>query len=294
MAKQKFNGRALTSLASAAGFLIMGVTGIILYLVPQGRIAYWTEWRLVGLTKTQWGDIHTLGMFLFLIAGIFHLYFNWRVFMNYLSGRAAAGLKHGREMLAAGLILVLVVAAGALPFPPLSWLLDLRDSVKDSWVISKEYEPPFGHAELLSFRTLAQKTNVPLDRALAELKKLGFKVPSPQMTVAELAELNGLSPMIFWSKVAHLEKPIQVQSPPGGAWSAQKVEETFAGTGIGNKTLADIAKAAGQPEDKVKARLAAKGLEMRDEESVKQAATRFKLNPLDLLKSALVDDFKAK
>lgn len=294
MAKNKLKGRALTSLASTAGFLIMGLTGIILYIVPQGRIAYWTDWRFIGLTKTQWGDIHTLGMFLFLTAGIFHIYFNWQPLIKYLSGRAEAGLKHGREMLIAALLLVVVVLGGATPFPPLSWLLEMRDAIKDSWVVSREYEPPFGHAELVSLKTLAFKTNVPLQEALAELKKQGLNIPSAEMEVAELAALNNLSPMAMWAKVGHLERQPKAQKPPDGVWSEAKVEERFAGTGIGNKTLADIAKATGRPEAKIEAGLAGAGIRIGPQESIKQAADRLKIMPLDLLKAALVEGYKIK
>lgn len=294
MAQKKLNGRVLTSLASAAGFLIMGLTGLMLYIVPQGRIAYWTDWRLVGLSKTQWGNIHVLGMFVFLTAGIFHLYFNWRVLVKYFTGRAEAGLKHGRELLIAGLLVVVITLAGAAPFPPLSWLLDLSTSIKDSWVISRQYEPPFGHAELVSLKTLAQKSNVPLKEALAELESQGLNIPSAQMKVYELAALNNLSPMALWAKVSHLEKTPQAEVSPGETWSGDRVEAVFAGTGIGNKSLAQIAQATGQPVESIKARLAGKGIEMGAEESIKKAADRLGIAPLDLLKTALVDGFKAR
>ena len=45
----------------------MLVTSIILFITPQGRVAYWADWRLMGLTKTDWGNIHIVVGFLFLI-----------------------------------------------------------------------------------------------------------------------------------------------------------------------------------------------------------------------------------
>lgn len=291
MEKRKINGRALTSLASTGGFLIMGVTGIILFLVPQGRIAYWTDWHLWGLSKVQWGAIHTLGMFLFLTAGGFHVWFNWRPLVKYFTGRAASGLKHGRELLIAGLISVLIVISGITPFPPLGWLLDFNDLVKDSWVTAPEFEPPFGHAEEVSLRTLAAKTDVPLTAALAELKEQGVKVPSAQMKVLDLARLNNTSPMALWALVSHLEQPT-VAAPADRVWTAEKVEQTFAGTGIGNKTLKDIAAKTGQTPKAMAARLKAAGMEMKPGELVKQAAGRLDVNPLEMLKAALVDGYR--
>ena len=48
--------RKITSLTAALSFLLMVLTSIILYIVPQGRVAYWADWRLWGLSKTDWGN----------------------------------------------------------------------------------------------------------------------------------------------------------------------------------------------------------------------------------------------
>jgi hypothetical protein len=59
--------RKVTSLTAALAFILMVLTSIVLYIVPQGRVAYWADWRLLGLTKTDWGNINiNLGL-LFLI-----------------------------------------------------------------------------------------------------------------------------------------------------------------------------------------------------------------------------------
>ena len=58
--------RKITSLTAALAFVLMVLTSIILYIVPQGRIAYWADWHLWGLTKTEWGNIHINSGLLFL------------------------------------------------------------------------------------------------------------------------------------------------------------------------------------------------------------------------------------
>lgn len=47
--------RKITSLTGLLSFLITLLTSVILYVVPEGRVAYWADWHLLGLTKTQWG-----------------------------------------------------------------------------------------------------------------------------------------------------------------------------------------------------------------------------------------------
>ena len=62
---------------------------MILYIVPQGRVAYWADWKFWGLTKTDWGNIHiNLGL-LFLIALFIHIYYNWKPLINYLQAAFA-------------------------------------------------------------------------------------------------------------------------------------------------------------------------------------------------------------
>lgn len=60
--------RKITSLTATLSFVLTVVTSIILYIVPHGRVAYWSDWRMWGLNKTQWGDIHINMGLLFLLS----------------------------------------------------------------------------------------------------------------------------------------------------------------------------------------------------------------------------------
>lgn len=44
-------------------------------------MAYWADWRMGGLSKTQWGDIHINVGLLFLLALGLHIYYNWKPLM---------------------------------------------------------------------------------------------------------------------------------------------------------------------------------------------------------------------
>jgi hypothetical protein len=65
--------RRIVSLSMMLSIVGMLVSSIILYIVPQGRIAYWSGWTLLGLSKSQWGAIHTNLGFLMLVSGSFHI-----------------------------------------------------------------------------------------------------------------------------------------------------------------------------------------------------------------------------
>lgn len=283
--------QSLTSLSVMAGFLIMSVSGVVAFVNPQGRIAYWTDWTMLGLTKEQWGDIHILSSLLFVVAGVVHIYYNWRLLMNYLGQKATAGRKHKREIAITVLVSLVVVASAIWKLPPLSYLLDLNAHVKNLWVVHKDYEPPFGHAELLSLKVFCQKTNIPLEGAVAALKAKGLAGVEPDKLLKDIARANGTSPMQLYR---HL-KPLEAKPQPTAAvaaYTAEQVESQFAGTGIGNKTLADLAVQIGQDLGQMKARLAQKNLKVADELPLKQLATQNNVQPLELLKAALVDGYR--
>jgi hypothetical protein len=289
---KSWNLRGLTSLLTLAGFLIMSVTGLVLYVVPQGRIAYWTDWTFLRLTKSNWGDIHILSSILFVIAGAFHVYFNWKPLMSYLRDRIRGGVKLKKEIAISAAAMVLVTVSGIYKLPPLSYLVELNEAIKAAWIVSKEYEPPFGHAELLSLRVFCKKTGIRFEAAQAELKRRGLKGVGPDRTVEQIARANRISPMDLYRMVQQLEvqQPEQGASgPPLRGYTIQSVEETFAGTGLGNKALSDIGKKVGIDPDELIKRLRAKGIEGTVEESLKTLAKRNGLAPLELLKAALVE-----
>ncbi|MGD9014349.1 MAG: DUF4405 domain-containing protein, partial [Desulfobacterales bacterium] len=82
------NIRRVTSLTALLSFMLLFITIIVLYIVPQGRVAYWADWRLWGLTKSQWGNIHINVGLLFLLSIFLHIYYNWKALLNYLKDKA--------------------------------------------------------------------------------------------------------------------------------------------------------------------------------------------------------------
>lgn len=298
MAKKSWHTRGLTSLLTLAGFLVMSITGLILYICPQGRIAYWTDWHLLGLTKTNWGDIHILSSLLFIIAGAFHIYFNWKPLMNYLQDKIRGGLKLKKEIALSTAATILVTLAGIYHIPPLSYLIDLNEAIKEAWVIEKEYEPPFGHAELLSLKVFCKKVEIPYDKAVAELKAKGFVQVEPNLSLAEIAKANKTSPLGLYRVIMKFEgqtaKPDSAPLPDASRLTPQNVEEKFGGTGIGNKTIGELASKIGQDPAKVKSRLEAKGLKVEPGLSLKSLAAKNGLAALELLKAALIEAYQPK
>jgi hypothetical protein len=142
---------------------------------------------------------------LFLVAGGFHLYYNWKPLINYLSNRMETGLRYKRELMVTSLIFLWILTSGIWFLPPLAYVADLGEAIKSSWVTSAELDPPFGHAELVSLKTLCKKQGIPLDQAMAELREAGFKVDNPDKIVGDIADSKGTSGMRVYEVIKKLE-----------------------------------------------------------------------------------------
>jgi hypothetical protein len=278
---------------ATVGFLVITVSGIVAFIMPHGRIAYWTNWRLLGLSKTNWNDIHILGSLLFLGAICFHIYFNWKPLVNYFVGKAGRLPNLKREIALSLVVGFLFVMSAILHLPPISYVLDLNNYVKESWIINKDYDPPFGHAELLSFDTFCKKLDIPLDKAKSRLEAKRIKITSSRESLAEIAKNNGITPMKLYSLIEHLEPAI---APPAvvSALTPEAVEEKFAGSGIGRKSLSEIAGLMNMDLTEIQARLKALKIEVKAGEPLRKAARRNGLSPLNLLKAGLVDGYNPR
>jgi hypothetical protein len=289
MNKRSWNGRVFTSLCSLVSFILLCFTGIILYLEPHGRVAYWIKWDFLALEKDQWGNIHIYSGLLFLAAGGFHIYYNWNPLMTYLSGRMETALRYKREVIASSIIFLCILVSGIWSLPPLVYITDLNETIKNSWVTSPELEPPFGHAEMVSLQTFCKKQRIPLDQAIMELRKAGFTVDGPKSTLLEIAESKRTSGMGVYEIIKKLEAKLEAVES-GTPWTAEKVEETFSGTGIGNKTIGQIIEELDLDRSKVYQRLKAAGIEAKDDDRFKSLADKNKTTPIKLMTTILVDD----
>lgn len=289
MSKKRWSGRVFTSLCSLVSFVLLGVTGIVLYVEPQGRVAYWSNWQLLGMQKDQWGNVHLFSGLLFLISGGFHLYYNWKPLINYLSGKIEHSLRYKRELVVSLLIFFWIGISGIWSLPPLVYVSELGQSIKNAWVTSPELEPPFGHAELVSLQTFCKKQQIPLDEAVMELREAGFAVESPKSSLADIAASKSSSGMGVYEVIKKLEaKPDEMK--PGFVWTVEKIEEVFSGTGLGNKTVGQIIKEMRLEPDQVYQRLKGAGIEAKEGDKIKQLANEHSTTPIKILTVVLIKD----
>lgn len=194
-----FKLRRFIALIIALSFLLMSISGIVLYFTPQGRIAYWVEWEFLNLTKDDWTNLHTVSWFIFLISSIFHVYYNWKPLINYFKGKIKNLKFLSKEGIFAILFFFFLIFSGIFKIPPFSFVIDLNDSIKNSYAKKQGYDPPFGHAEELSLKVLSKRMNIDLKSAIEELKNKGIKFKDENSIIKEIAKENKKPQRIFMS-----------------------------------------------------------------------------------------------
>jgi len=185
--------RRLTSLTITFSFLVMSYTGIILFIAPKGRVANWTNWKLLGLDKTQYTNLHVTFMVLFLVGMLFHIYLNWCPLMCYLKNRARHFSLLTKEFILALTINVVFVVGTLYYWAPFEQFLDFEDDVKASWE-KKVDKAPYGHAELSTIEEFSQRTGKDAMMIVEQLKAKNLSGVSLDTTIEKVAKENGKSP----------------------------------------------------------------------------------------------------
>ena len=283
----KFRTRGLVAFIVFGGFTVMTVTGLILFVMPPGRVAYWTNWALMGLEKSDWTAVHIVFSLLFVLAGLIHLFFNWKPFKHYLVEKLAGHLSLRAESLI-GTAAVGVILVGTLfAWPPFSWIINLNEMFKDSWAEAGWAEPPFGHAEDVSLKVLGMRTGMEPRAMLEALRDAGYGVDDPSQRVQDIATANGVSPARLWAAITERVEPTKPEPVTAGI-TAEEVELRYSGTGLGQKTVAEVAETTGVPLEAVLSRLQAAGIAATPDDKMKAVAQAHDDMPsIDLLKVML-------
>jgi len=165
--------------------ILLILTGIVLYIMPPGRIAYWTRWTFLGLDKEAWDNLHITFGFLFIIFGLWHVYLNWNLLWRYLQST--------NLIIFTTLFNLFFIVASIKNWPPVNWIVNLEEKIKNSWKVSK-FKAPYPHAELLPLDHFAIRLGLSPQEAVNILERNGIKVDSPNETLKEISKRNNIPP----------------------------------------------------------------------------------------------------
>ena len=261
--------RRITSLTLVISGVIELVTSVILYIIPSGRVAYWSDYHLFGLSKTQWGDIHITVGTLFLVAAGIHIYYNWRPITIYLKNKAKKLTVFNKNFNIA-LIISLFVAVGTIyHLPPMNYILHLGEYFTD--LGNEKYgEPPYGHAELSSLKMFCGKMNISLENAIVLLKDANIKFSDAKDSIVEIAKNNNKTPQQIYNIIT-----LSKDNLKGG--------KSFPNTpppGFGKETIKAICQTYNLSKDEVITKLKNAGFVVQADDTVKEIGDNNKSNPM--------------
>jgi hypothetical protein len=269
--KKRWSGRAFTSLSMTLSFAVLILSSVILYVMPAGRDAYWSDWKYWGLDKDQWGALHTVGGLAFVLFGLVHLVlYNWKTFWNYVVSRIRKHLNRRIEIAAAVVVNVLVVVFCVNGWAPASTIMGWGTSFKEGWVQTAQ-KPPIPHAELETLRSLSEKIDFDLPGALKALEEKGISA-DPDKTLQFLAREEGMSPAEFYGLISSFRS--------GGTGGGP--DSLAEGAGWGAKTVKMVSDEFGVPLEEALRKLRGRGVEAEGGDNLRALSGEAGITPIEL------------
>lgn len=286
--RARFQWRAMTSVLIAASFLLLVATGVVLFVSPPGRIANWTDWNIVSLTKRDWTGLHIWFSALFLIVAVFHLVFNWRPMLGYFKDRMTRRVGFRWEWLGALAICGMVAAGTLTHVPPFSTLLAFNERVKESWDEPRQ-RAPIPHAELLTLDELVAKAGLDLATASPRLEAKGIRQFNGETIVQDLAARSGMSAQRLYEIITGapaVTGPGRGGAGHGAGGGGRGPGGGGGGGGPGRKTLSEFCADEGIKVDDAMRRLSAKGIKAEPGLTLREIAVNHGYNrPYELIEA---------
>jgi hypothetical protein len=281
--------RRLVTFTVLTSFVFLALTGIVLFFSPQGRIAYWSGWRMLGLSREQYVALHTTFMALFLVVGVWHIVLNWKPIVNYLKDRTKKVRMSTPEFsvaLALSGLFFVGTLAGLFPFQQ---FLGVGEAVKDYWEAASG-SPPWGHAELSplgrfcrgmeDFERLEHQRLVTIDcaEALVALREAGIEVEDESQQLIGIARANSTTPQALAQIVVSVAKPRSAgadeapSSEPSGPFAMPY-------SGLGRLSLRQYAEQYEADLELALSILRERGVDLDPDARLRDEATRFGTDP---------------
>lgn len=194
-----FHFRSFISLLLFLSFSFSAFSGLVLFLRPEGSLANWHGWSVLGLDKKQWEAMHAVLVLVFFITTLVHLTYNWKALVAYLRRKKArlAGMFDGVgmawEFVAVLVLIVLIIAGTLLRWPLFLSVAKLRTAIKDGKYLNA-VKPPAVNAEQLTVAELCVVSGISEQHALANASINGVQLSSLSETIEAVAKRNRLTP----------------------------------------------------------------------------------------------------
>ena len=240
-------------------------------------MANWTGWTMLGLEKEQWGSVHITAALLFVIVTALHIFFNWKVLLNYIRSRRTQGFRRRKEFAAAFAIAALFVAGTLWEVPPFSNVIALHEEIKDYWE-ANSLRAPVAHAEELTLDEFARGIHMSLDEVVVALDKQGIEIADRSATVGEVARVNSTTPDALYGLV----RPGRGGSCDDEGGESHASTGGRGGSGQGWLTLADYCASEGLKADAFISDMKKQGIQAAETMTLRELANALKVHPREV------------
>lgn len=144
--KKSFNFRAFVSVLAGFSFVLMAVTGLVLFFTPSCRAAHETSWIFWGHDKDQWVAAHVWFSIAFVAASLIHIYLNWTALISYFKTKLQQRLAFRAEWISALVICGIIYAGTVYEAAPFSSLMAWKETFKHGETGTGEQGRHFGQS----------------------------------------------------------------------------------------------------------------------------------------------------
>lgn len=199
MENKEFKWRSFVSFGMFFSFLIMSVSGLILYIAPPGRVSRWIDWHFLWIALSQWQALHTLFSYLFLGFAISHVFsMNWKILFSYFTRKTKEGLRRKRELVASSIIVFLVISGTLFNLQPFKTVLDIGGFASEYWGERIDY-PPVAHIEEMTMNEIADVLlHIPAEEFEKRIAIADYKIDNMQESLKDVCQRNKVVPYLFF------------------------------------------------------------------------------------------------
>lgn len=194
----KFNWQSFISIGLLLSFIVMLISGIVLYIAPEGSLSRWIGWDILNLSKKQWEYQHTIFSYLFILFSIFHVFkINWSYLISYFVVEKFKMINL-KEIIVAVVITVLIFMGTFFNLSPFKNVIQFGNKISDSYAEDIEI-PNIPDAEKLSLNDFAKEVfSISYSDLVSNLEKFNFDKVDENSTVIDFCNLNDITPEEFY------------------------------------------------------------------------------------------------
>jgi hypothetical protein len=278
------NARKITSMTMIWSLIILVLNSVVLYIVPEGRISYWADWRMLGLTKTDWSAQHITVGVLFLLAGFLHIFYNWKPILAYMKNKARRFSLFSSSS-SVGLVLTALFVVGTyFNVPPMSTIVDFSAYFK--YRAEAIYgNPPYGQAQSASLQMFTSRLGLDLSKSIELLEGAGVSAPQKNETIRALAQRSSRSPQ----KIYDIIRPatLQTAAQSGTGAHTEAASPANGKSGMGRKTVAQVCDEIKMNCDELILALEARGIKAEQSAKLKDLAAENNTGPMQIYETIM-------